>query len=228
MKKTYIIIIILFVLFGLAAFFYQSKETTIITDDTTQSATTTTTAPVQPTQEYPYDKLSVADKAVIDRYTEKYSDVYTPILESYNNNASQAKSTILIKYRDDKTVAFAVLNGKAGLDISIYDVNTLNRLDKNPLGMTLFGNFVETDNYIVVVYDTLILYYKKGSTDIVTITKSELNPRTETYVKLGGFGSTYDFTFDEGTKTITASIFKPENREGKENAKIRTAIYKID
>mgnify|MGYP003501130442 CR=1 FL=1 len=170
---------------------------------------------------YDYEKLSKNEKNIIDQYTEKHQAMYQYLLESSNKNIIEAKSKIRIKYYDNDTVALIVPSDKVGFYLDVYNMQTLEK--KSTVPMTLFGNSLEVKNYTIVINDAVIIYYKNGADDIMIIPNSELNSKIETYVKLGDFVSIYDFSFNEETKKLTASVFKPVFSEGKENPKIRTA-----
>ncbi len=147
-----------------------------------------------------------------------------------------------LKFYDDKTVVFCTPSEKVGCFLNIYNKDTLERMNK--LEVLLVGNYIESDSYIIFVglasagpNDTVgednFIFYKKGMTDFKIIPNSTLSVSktydgAETYAK-GYYDMgipSYDFTFDEPTKTLTSSIFKRVN--GNElNTKIRTVKFLI-
>jgi hypothetical protein len=152
---------------------------------------------------------------------------------------SDAQTTL--KFYDNKTVLFS-FSAAEDRYLDIYNIDTLEKIDKGDL--VLFGNnYIESSSYIIVAsigpltpnatsWDEYFAFYKKGATDFQIIPNSILPyststpPGSETYEKApGGMGtSIYDFTFDELTKTFTASVFKRTNVNAS-NIKIRTVKF---
>ena len=161
-----------------------------------------------------YNELIEEKKAVVDRFVERYKEPYQTFLRMYNGDSVLAKSIYKIKYLDNNTTAITVPSEKIGIYFDIYDTKTLERISTLPFTFT--GGQVETKRYIVDISDLGIIYYKKGSRDFIVVPNSSLSEsKTETYGETSGMGGDdTDFSFDEVTKTVTASVFKRESDYG--------------
>lgn len=131
-----------------------------------------------------------------------------------------------LKYYDEQTVVFELLSQKIGMVMSVYDIDTLTHISSH-----LYLDAIEGREYSVFVGDgdATLMYYKKGEREVKIVPNSTL-PGTETYGKaIAGMGLyDYEFSVDEPTKTVTASIFKPvDDPDGKENPKTRTATFML-
>lgn len=150
--------------------------------------------------------------------------------------------TSKLKFYDGKTVVFSLPTKKDVSTLFIYDINTLTNINSNDLEINLidkFNNYIATNNYIIAIgsinygpYDTnndreVFLFYKKGDTNFRVVTNSQIL-KTETYFEncLSADSCTTDFTFDEKTKTLSASMFKII--ENLPNTKIRTMKFVLD
>jgi len=112
-----------------------------------------------------------------------------------------------LKFYDNKTAVFCTPDGKDGCYLDIYDINTLAKINE---GGSLGLSDVESGGYIIAVYDSGIRFYKKGASNFQSVPNSSLDSKKETYTKQAGMGGgATDVTFDEPTRTITASVFKP-------------------
>ncbi len=172
-----------------------------------------------------YENLSVDEKKLVDSVIAKHPEIYTSLLDMYGGEIL-AKNYFELKYHDSETFALAVPTGKVGLVLNIYSVDSFEILESDAsANVYFFGNSQETENYIIAAGDSQFTYYKKGEKHASLVKGSFLDMKKETYAKLGGFGSTHDFTFDDVSKTITASVFAPVFKEGKENPKIRTVKF---
>lgn len=237
-KSTIIIFLLILAIFGAVVFVNKNKKEVAISVPvpiTTDTQKSTTTAPKKEVVSTPgviltgnrakYENLSEEERKIIDRYTEKYPAIYKEILAGSGNEIA-AKNTFPLKYHDDKTAVIADFNDKVGQNLIIYNIATFEKLNKDE--MFLFGNYVESRNYIVATINAIdgeFIFYKNGATDFQKIPSSLLKSKNETYMKQGGFGGVYDFSLDDTTKTLTASVFKPVFREGQNNPKIRTATF---
>ncbi|MHB0865961.1 MAG: hypothetical protein ACYC1Y_03645 [Minisyncoccota bacterium] len=209
---------------GVVSIFYI--KATLSTQTNTTSTSPTPVAELLAANILPdtsYVNLTSYEKTLVDRFVNKYPSIYSNLLAAYNNDEMQSKSQIKLKYYDNETIALVVPNGKAGGNLSIYAAKDLQELNKKQA--VLFGNYTESNSHIIVASDAGFIFYKKGATDFQIVPNSSLNPKNETYMKEGGFGGVYDFTFNEPTKTLTASTFKPVFNGGAVNPKIRTVKF---
>jgi hypothetical protein len=178
-------------------------------------ATSTAQTSEPPSQPTPQDAMT----GLIDRISSVYS----------------RDNSYTVVYHDNKTIAFvvAVPAGKSPI-LTIVDAHTLKQINTRFVYM---WDAIQSTNYIIGVGADYVMgigvtgdggiglkYYKKGAFDVEMIPDSVL-PASETYVKEdGGMGSSnYDLIFDEATKILTASVFKPNS--GNPNKKIRTVKF---
>ena len=209
-----LIAIIALVLIGGGAVWYQNRQSSSGTTGTSSLASSTSPSNQQVT-------MRERDAELIDRISSVYSK----------------DNSYTLVYHDDATVAFvfAVPAGKSPVLI-IADAHTLKQIDTRIISM---WDAIQTPNYIISVgtnyisgvgtvgdAGTGLIYYKKGSSDVEMISGSIL-PANETYLKENGDmgSSVYDLHFDESSKTLSASVFKPNS--GNPNEKIRTATFNL-
>lgn len=176
--------------------------------------------------------LPTADSAATQATSTQ--DATTDLINRISSVYSRDNSYTVV-YHDDKTVAFvvAVPAGKSPV-LTIADIHTLKTINTRNIYM---WDSIESTNYIIGVGADYVIgvgiigdgkvglkYYKSGASDVEMIPNSTL-PASETYIKAnGGMGSSYyDLTFDESTKTLTASVFKANS--GDPNKKIRTIKF---
>jgi hypothetical protein len=239
MKKYHIIILlfalVLLAIFGAVFFVGKNKEEIAINVPAPDPQTSTTTTPKKEIVSTPgviltgdrakYENLSEEEKKIIDRYTEKYPAVYKEILAGTGNEIA-AKNYFPLKYYDDKTVVIAVTNEKGAFNVLVYDAQTLEQInDYLKVPLAIFGTIFENADYIISSNGAQYFYYKKGERETKTVAGSLLTSKNETYVKIGGFGDQYDFTFDAESKLLSVSVFKPINSSSLPNPKIRTATF---
>lgn len=138
----------------------------------------------------------------------------------------------ILQYYDDKTVVYGTPSAKSTMAVGIYDMNNLQKLNKR--GIIFFDkNYIKTDSYVIatLVHDPTgtnigenLGYYVKGATDFQIIASSTL-PENETYVKTNfDMSAELGLSFDELSKTLTASVFKRGNGTGT-NIKLRTVKF---
>lgn len=133
-------------------------------------------------------------------------------------------NTPQLKFYDNKTAVFYTFGAKGVGYLDIYDINTLEKKNAGE-GLDLFGNGIESNSYILAIDDSGIRFYKKGALSFQSVPNSSLDSKEETYIEQAGMGGgTNDVTFDESTKTITASVFKPVDSYDA-NPKIRTVKF---
>lgn len=238
-----IIAIIIILLIGGGIYVYKEQMSQPVTENNVQHysdlATTTLTIPtLDVSNQLPislnilpdtYDTLTEYEKTLINKI--KSSSV---LANSYLKGV-----TPKLKFYDNKTVVFSLPVKKDIAILYIYDINTLENINVDNLEINLinkYNNYTETSDYIIAIgsinygpYDTnndrdILLFYKKGEMHFQTVPNSQLI-KTETYFKdcVSADSCVTDFTFNEPTKTITASVF--EIKENLPNVKIRTMKF---
>jgi hypothetical protein len=235
--KKYLIITLFLILaiFGAVFFVEKNKKEVAVNIPTPNTQTSTTTAPKKEVVSTPgvilagdrakYENLSEEEKKIIDRYTEKYPAIYKEMLAGSGNEVA-AKNYFPLKYYDDETVVIAVTNEKGAYNVLVYDTKTLEQLNDNlKAPLYIVGTIFENTDYIISSNGVQYSYYKKGERETKVVIGSLLTSKNETYVKIGGFGDQYDFTFDGLTRTLSASVFKRVYATEKENPKLRTATF---
>lgn len=227
MKKSLFVVLVIGSI-SLASFFYVQKNQSTKTTHSSFAGISPSVKLVAENilPDTLYTNLTGYEKTLIDRFLSKYSNVYSSLMEKYGNSEFQAKSQLKLKYYDSKIIVLAVPSEKVGRYLGIYTLENLQKL--NSQDSLLFGNYVESNSYIIITSGSDFLFYKKGATDFKMVHSSSLNSKMETYIKEGGLGNIYDFTFDEQTRTLTASIFKPVFKEGIANPKIRTVKFILE
>lgn len=167
-----------------------------------------------------YNNLTEYEKTLVQRYLKKYPEFSTGI--AYDTPGEKPEDHLMVKYYDEKTALLGEVGFK-GMTLSIYDINTLEKISKN----VFYRNYVDFKEYIFHVSNDNISYYKKGATDFYLIPNSSLVSKKETYISTSGAsGEEGDIIFDEITKTLTVSVFDPAfTNNGVSTKKIRTVKF---
>lgn len=149
--------------------------------------------------------------------------IYDP---AYFSNDPLGYRLCQLKYSDSNVALIGCLGSKVGIRFFLVKLADMQSFDFDADSINTWG-YVETKNFLISIQNNNITYFRPGFTEIKKVPGSELDYREETYVKQGGLADTYEFSFDETTKTLTVSVFKNDYTEGP-NTKLREVQFVLE
>jgi hypothetical protein len=233
-KYTIVIILLTLVIFGTVFFVGKNKKEIVINVPAPDNQTSTATAPKKEVVSTPgvilagdrakYENLSEEEKQLLEQY---YSASTKDLKQTYKDD--MPISGCYLKYYNANVILVGCAVPKPGISLSLVERGSWGTLPSGSnCGIDLWGGIAETSKYIIAIADKNICYFKAGDESIINLPGAHLTSKDEWYVKIGGMANEYDFTFDESSKTLTASVFKVVySSSGKPNPKIRTATFTL-
>lgn len=232
MKKIILIvvgIIVVTVLGRLGWAYYQVKfgvtstnetSTTSVSENNTEKVVALNILP-----RTPYGDLTNYEKDLIQKYLRKYPEFSEGA--EYDSPGTAPESHLAVRYYDLKTALFE-LSGFKNSRLCIYDINTLDQIGKST--DCFISPYVEFNNYIFSVINDNIFYYKKGAVVFGVVPNALLDFKNETYIFTSGAGGEEGgISFDEVTRTLTASVFDSSSmKNGVSTKKIRTVKFVLN
>lgn len=174
-----------------------------------------------------YNNLSEYEKSIISTFFEKnpeYVEYYKVYGEGYR---SVLKDSIKLRYYDKENVIFYISNEKGGYIVNVYDRISWKRKDTGSL--SVYSQDVKSKEYLVVVYENKVFYFKVGMSDFEFLKDSELLSDKESYVgSVGPAGPSYELSFDSNTNILTVSVFKTTNPDNGLYQKLREMQFVLN
>lgn len=211
MKKIISSIIILLLI--ALAFLFLNKNNSVVYNISKQDSTSKILSP-----KIKYADLNSYEKTLADKVLSKMDVSY--LENSYGENY---KDYILLRHYNNDTAIFCIPTGKIGCYIQFYDIRNWIKIDTKDI--VIAGNEAASNNYLIILNSNELLYFKSGMKDFEVINGSKIVNPTETYIKQSGMLDEYDFTFTENIKTLKVSMFKNENKEDKQNIKLKEVEF---
>lgn len=172
--------------------------------------------------------LSSEEKVVLEDYYNnliKYGEldaqqIYKNVKKEYQDSHSIFYCTL--KYYDATKVLVGCDFMKSGPFLHLVNRNNWKDIGENNEQLDFFHGYAESTEYVITVNDNGIFYYKAGDSDIHFISGSKLAGE-ETYIKSFGKVDEYTITFDEPTRTLMATVYKPSG--GIANSEVRVVKF---
>ena len=174
-----------------------------------------------------YSDLTLYEKKLINTFFEKnpeYVEYYKVYGDQYE---SVLRDSVKLKYYDNNIVVLYEATGKGGYLVTIYDKSSWKQLNKE--SMYLHSLDIESQNYIVSVYEDKIIYFKPGMSEFKTLAGSNITSNKESYLSgVGPGGPEHSLSFDESTKTLTVSVFKTTDPDNGQYPKLREVQFVLE
>lgn len=168
-----------------------------------------------------YNDLNTYEKGIVNSFFKNNPQSVIYLRDEYGAGENYKDELKLRFYNENFAIFYFPVSIKGGDVIMLYNITNhqSSNIDKD---INIFGNSVESDNYIVAIDDNGIKYLKVGNTSFSVVGNSAISAG-ETYVKQGGFGNVYDAALMGNILKI--SIFKQENRVDTSNTKLREVKF---
>ncbi|MCR4333813.1 MAG: hypothetical protein NUV60_02260 [Patescibacteria group bacterium] len=177
-----------------------------------------------------YENLSTEQKKLVDEYNTYLAKKYDTQLQS---------DRCKLKYYDAENILVGCAGEKPGLAFQLIERGTWKSVENNNYcNLDMWAGYLETKNYIISVSDGGVCYYKAGDSTITLIPNSEFthsftdvngvrsrDESEESYVKRIGLADDYEVSFNEQTRTLTASVYRNNNNGVSDSPMIREVTF---